>query len=147
MDYIIRKLTTDDTALAHELIALWQAEDGITDIPVPKANYFAKLLSQDNFHAFVAIKDNEVVGGISANELTIFNEEATEIFLYEIGVSEPHRQQGIARKLIESLLAVCKEKGITAMYVGTSVDNEAAKQLYASTGGTMELIPWFTYNL
>lgn len=147
MDYVIKKLTSTDTLQAQELVALWQAEDGITGVPIPRAHYLERLLKQDNFHAFVATFNNEVIGGITAYEMPMFTEETTELFLYEIGVREPHRQKGIARRLINALKEICHTKNITFIYVGTDKDNEAAKKLYTATGGKMEEIAWFVYDL
>ena len=147
MDYVIKKLLPADLAIAKQLIKLWQTEDGYLNPLIPNDNYLRDLLSKDSFHFFVAMKDELVIGGLTAYELLMYKEEETEMFLYEIGVEENYRQKGIAIKLIESLKRTCVEKGIKIIFVGTSTDNEPAKQLYKTTGGKMEEIPWFTYNL
>lgn len=77
----------------------------------------------------------------------MFKEEVREMFLYEIGVSENYRQRGIAGKLIGALKKTCVDTGIKIIFVGASFDNQPARQLYKTTGGEMEEIFWFTYNL
>ena len=88
-----------------------------------------------------------VVGGLTAYELPMFGKEVRELFLYEIGVTESHWRQGIARALIEALKQTCVERGVEVIFVGTEMDNEAAKQLYANTGGTLKVIAWYEYDL
>lgn len=82
-----------------------------------------------------------------AYELPTFGKEVREMFLYEIGVTESHWRQGIARALIEALKQTCVERGVEVIFVGTEMDNEAAKQLYANTGGTLKVIAWYEYDL
>jgi aminoglycoside 3-N-acetyltransferase I len=147
VDYSIKKLSLTDVKLAKELIRLWQAEDGMQHSATPNVDYLADLLSRDSFHVYVALMDNVVVGGLSGYELPMFPEEVTEMFLYEIGVDEGHRKNGIASMLIDALKETCKIKGIKIIFVGTSTDNKPAIKLYKSTGGVMEEIPWFTYQL
>jgi aminoglycoside 3-N-acetyltransferase I len=147
VDYIIKKLVPADLSIAKQLIKLWQTEDGYVNPIIPNDNYLHDLLSKDSFHFFVAMKEELVIGGLTAYELSMYKEEETEMFLYEIGVEENYRQKGIATKLIDSLKETCAEKSIKIIFVGTSTGNEPAKQLYKTTGGEMEEVPWFTYNL
>ena len=147
MTFIIKKLSSEDLALAQELIKEWSLDEGIKNPKIPNDAYLNKLLSKDDFHIYVAIQDKKVVGGLTAYELPMFDTAINEIFLYEIGVSEKFRRQGIAKALIQKLIEYCKENSIEVIFLGTELDNEAAKQLYLSTGGEMEIIPWFTYEL
>ena len=147
MNLIIKKLSSTDLLLAKQLITLWQTEDGILDPAVPGDSYLHDLLSNDSFHVFAALDGDRVIGGLTAYELSMYKEEVHEMFLYEIGVDENYRQKGIATKLIALLKKTCSEKGIKIIFVGTSFDNQPARQLYETTGGEMEEIPWFTYNL
>jgi aminoglycoside 3-N-acetyltransferase I len=147
MDYIIKKLLPADLSLAKDLIMLWQAEDGDLHPTIPDDNYLHDLLSKTSFHVFVAMDDKRVIGGLTAYELPMYKEEVSEMFLYEIGVDESYRQKGIAIKLIDLLKETCIEKEIKIVFVGSSFDNQPARQLYQTTGAEMEEIPWFTYNL
>lgn len=147
MPLTILRLLPTDLGLAKDLIRLWQLDDGITDPEIPNDTYLKHLLSKDSFYLFVALKDSEVVGGLSAYELDMFYRTEKEIFLYEIGVDEGHRREGIARALIEALKEMCREAGIKEIFVGTEIENEAAKQLYVNTGGEMDVQPWFSYKV
>ncbi|MEM1137797.1 MAG: GNAT family N-acetyltransferase [Bacteroidota bacterium] len=143
----IKKLGKNDQLLAKQLLEEWYKDDGQLNPSFPKEKYLSSLLNKEDFHAFVAVVNNLVVGGLTAYELPMFDVEANEMFLYEIGVSKAYRQKGIAKKLIEALREVCFSKEIKVIFVGTSMDNEVAKKLYETTGAEIEIIPWFTYNL
>jgi len=147
MDYSIKKLAPSDISLAIQLIELWNLQDHISDIPIPNENYLSDLLSKDDFHAFAAHRGDVLIAGLTAYELPMFKEEVREMFLYEIGVAENYRQQGIAKSLIEELKKTCSGRNIKIIFVGSSNDNQAAQQLYHRTGGVREVIPWFTYTL
>ena len=144
---IIKRLSPADIAQAKELIRVWQ-EDGFAPkklIPGDESLY--NLISSGGFHAIVAIADERIVGGLTAYELTMFDKEEKEMFLYDIAVIKGYRNEGIAKGLIEELKKVCVERGISVMFVGTTLDNDGANQLYRSTGGEAELVSWFTYNI
>lgn len=147
MSYTIKKLEKSDTTLAKQLIKGWYMDDGVPQVIYPKDKYLYKILNRPNFHAYVALIEEQVVGGLTAYELEMFDTEENEMFLFEIGVSQGYRTQGIARSLIKALKQTCREKRIRIIFVGTSLDNEAAKQLYTTTGGEVEVIPWYTYHL
>lgn len=147
MSYTIKKLQASDLAVAQQLITVWQKDDGILDGKLPGNEHLMNLLSQDRFHVYVALVEDAVVGGLTAYELQMFDAEVREMFLYEIGVIESHRQRGIASALIEALKQTCLERGIEVIFVGTEVDNEAANQLYTSTGSTLRVIAWYEYDL
>jgi aminoglycoside 3-N-acetyltransferase I len=147
MDYRIIKLGTEDLNLAKALLTLWQEEDSILPPSLPDDNYLMDLLHRDDFHLLVAISNGQVVGGLTAHEIVKYYRPGAEMFLYEIGVIPEHRQKGIAKSLIEALKNICRTKQIDVMFLGTSMDNDAAQRLYFSTEGDLEIIPWFTYNL
>jgi aminoglycoside 3-N-acetyltransferase I len=147
MEYNIKKLSPTDIDLARQLIQLWNEQDQIEDPPVPSEPYLSNLLSTEGFHVYAAVWEGKLIGGLTAYELAMFKEEIKEMFLYEIGVHEQYQQKGIAKSLIQELKKACDQKGIKIIFVGTSMDNLAAQQLYAGTGGGREDIPWYTYEL
>ena len=146
-NFQIRKLSEKDLSLAQALINRWQTDDGVKNYRLPPADYLQQLLAKESFHVWVVTVEEEVVGGLTAYEIDMFDEVAKEIFLFEIGVTETYQNKGIATALIESLKAYCVTKGIKVIFVGTSLENAAAKRLYEKTGGDLEVIPWYTYQL
>lgn len=56
------------------------------------------------------------------------------MYLDDITVSPTYRQRGIGRGLIGELKRLIADTDSAEIWVGTSVDNEAAQALFASTG-------------
>lgn len=146
MKYTIRKLGPEDLKQARALFCFFQMDDGDNEITETSDSYLLNLLSKNTFHVLVAVQNEEVIGGLTAYELNMYKEETREIFLYEIGVEPAHRKQGIATRLIDYLIDICKHKGIAEMYVGAMAWNEPAVRLYSATGGNREDVAWFIYN-
>ncbi len=63
------------------------------------------------------------------------------MFLYELGVGEPARRQGIGRSLVEALAALAKERGCYDMWTGTDTDNVAARATLRTSRGPDEPTP------
>jgi aminoglycoside 3-N-acetyltransferase I len=146
--FTIKKLGSDDIALAKELFYFFQIDDGIAYPIIPSNEYLHSLLQKDDFHVIIAIVDHTLIGGLTAYELDMYKEEIKEMFLYEIAVEPEQRKRGVAKALIGHLKDISIAKGIKEMYVGTSTDNHAAMKLYRSTGGEADTkIAWFVYTL
>ena len=67
----------------------------------PSDRYLQDLLSKDTFIAIAALKNNQVIGGITAYELNKPEQPRSEIYIYDLAVSAQHRRKGIATALIE----------------------------------------------
>jgi ribosomal protein S18 acetylase RimI-like enzyme len=63
-------------------------------------------------------------------------DKGAEMFLYELGVDEPHRRQGVATALVEALKDLAREKRCSGMWVLCDEDNEAAITTYRRVGGS-----------
>jgi ribosomal protein S18 acetylase RimI-like enzyme len=96
------------------------------------------LLDDERTIFLVAEQAGEVVGFAFGYVLPRRHGFRTGLFVYEIEVGEPYRRQGIARQLMETLLAG-QEEG----YVFTEPGNDAANALYASLGGKRsDVVMW-----
>jgi aminoglycoside 3-N-acetyltransferase I len=147
MQYSIKKLTKSDLQLAKQLFIFFQQDDGVKKPSLGSDKYLLELISNKTYHIFVALDGETVIGGVTAYELPMFYKQVNEMFLYEIAVKPEYRRNGIAAALIETLKDFCIKKRIKCLFVGTEKKNLAAKELYLKTGGSMEIIPWFTYGL
>ncbi len=147
MEYTIRSLTNSDVEVALALFQWMQEPSAANNVPVVDAANATKLLSNPGFHALAALHEGVVVGGLIAYELPMYTGQFAEMFLYDIGVEDSFQRKGIATGMIEELKRICQRKHINTIFVGTSVDNEAARKLYEATGGELEIIPWYTYAL
>lgn len=112
----------------------------------PSAEYFEKLLTRDHFIALIAEEGDKVVGAIAAYELMKFEQERSEIYIYDLAVDEGYRRQGIATALIEKLKDIAKERGAWVIYVQADYGDEPAIALYTKLG-TREDVMHFDIEL
>jgi aminoglycoside 3-N-acetyltransferase I len=139
MSVVIRHLSPDDIALMEALSAAFGK--AFDDMPTytgarPSEDYLRRLLGGDSFIALAALKDGVVVGGIAAYELKKFEQERSEIYIYDLAVSAGHRRQGIATALIEELKKVAAKRRAYVIFVQADrgIDDEPAIALYSKLG-------------
>lgn len=94
-----------------------------------------RFLTQPEHHLAIAYVDGVPAGFVSGVELT-HPDKGTEMFLYELGVDDPYRNQGIGRALVDALARRARENGCYGMWVLTDADNAAALKAYQAAGGT-----------
>ena len=99
-----------------------------------KPDAVERFLNDPHHHLLIAYTDGEPAGFVSGVEM-IHPDKGTEMFLYELGVGEPYRRQGIATALVEALKALARERGCYGMWVLCDEDNEAAVKTYGKVGG------------
>jgi ribosomal protein S18 acetylase RimI-like enzyme len=102
-----------------------------------KPEWAQRFLDRQGHHLFLAYADGKPAGFISGVE-TVHPDKGTEMFLYELGVDEAYRRQGIGRALIERLAALARERGCYGMWVPVDVGNDPAVATYRSAGGALE---------
>ena len=133
----IHQLTRDDRALMQALLATFgEAFDEVETYTgnQPSAGYLQQLLGSDYFIALAASKNGEVVGGIAAYELKKFEQERSEIYIYDLAVSAAHRREGIASALIQELKTVAAARAAYVVFVQADVGDEPAIALYSKLG-------------
>ena len=114
------------------------------DEPVDPAR-LAAYLSEPGHHMVVAI-DGGVVVGQTAAVVHRHPDKPTELYIDEVGVAPPYQRQGIARRMLEEMLAIGRSLGCEEAWVGTEPDNEAARALYAKRGAEAETFVMFAYD-
>lgn len=134
----IKKLSIKDIEIAKELFTFFQSNDGISNPFILAESKFKAMLSDNNFHVFVAIKGTELLGGLTAFQLDMYKAIPAKILLYEIAVELNHRRQGIGKKLIQELTNYSETRGINKILVLTTTDNTEAIAFYKATNGNLE---------
>lgn len=139
MSLMIRHLTPDDIGLMEALSTTFG--EAFHDVAAytgnrPSADYLRRLLGGDSFIALAALKDGNVVGGIAAYELRKFEQERSEVYIYDLAVSVAHQREGIATALLEALKTVAAARGAYVMFVQADkgVEDEPAIALYTKLG-------------
>ena len=101
----------------------------------PEEDATRRFLAEPTHHLLVAYgKAATPLGFVSGVEIT-HPDKGTEMFLYELGVDESARRQGIGRTLVQGLAALAREQGCYDMWVLADADNAAAQATYTGAGG------------
>jgi aminoglycoside 3-N-acetyltransferase I len=135
--FTIRMLGPDDVALMEGMSAMFgQAfnEPETYGGARPGEAYLRGLLGGDSFIALAALQDGEVVGGLAAYELRKFEQERSEIYIYDLAVAAPHRRRGIATALIQQLKRIAAARGAYVIYVQADLVDSPAIELYTKLG-------------
>src|SRR4051812_42810686 len=82
----------------------------------------ARFLAAADHHLLVAYAGAErPIGFVSGVEM-IHPDKGAELFLYELGVDERARRQGVGRALVDALAARARARGCYGMFVFTELD-------------------------
>ena len=133
----IRQLSANDLALMEGLLATFgEAFNQVATYSSsrPSNAYFKRLLSSDYFIALVALKNGSVVGGIAAYELQKFEQERSEIYIYDLAVAASHRREGIATALIQELKKIAVARAAYIIFVQADIGDNPAIALYTKLG-------------
>jgi aminoglycoside 3-N-acetyltransferase I len=132
-----RRLRPGDTELVHGMLSMFG--EAFEDVEAygkarPSAAYLDQLLASDTFFALVALEGDEVVGGLAAYELRKFEQERSEIYIYDLAVAEAHRRRGIATALINELRGIAAQRGAYVIFVQADLEDAPAIALYSKLG-------------
>jgi aminoglycoside 3-N-acetyltransferase I len=83
---------------------------------------------------------DEVVGGLAAYELRKFEQERSEIYIYDLAVAAAHRRRGIATALIARLTEHAVARGAYVVYVQADYVDPPAIALYSKLGQREEVL-------
>ena len=129
----VRRLGTGDFDLAFHAIRtlkMLRPLSAFDDEPL------RKFLSRPENILIVAAQEGVPIGFLLAYLLDRIDRNQRMVCLYEVGVSEPCRRQGIGRAMIETLKTICRQENAMKTWVITNRSNLAAFRLYESTGAT-----------
>jgi len=112
------------------VLAITHLLDG--DAKVSATRWF---LAERGHHLLVAYEQGVAAGYVTGIEMT-HPDKGTEMFLYELGVDERFRNQGIGKTLVVAMADLARTAGCYGMWVLTDEANAAAMRTYAAAGGT-----------
>jgi aminoglycoside 3-N-acetyltransferase I len=133
----VRRLGLDDVDALKQLLAVFANVFEQPDVylgSVPRTSYLEWLLGNSGFIVIVAESEGHVVGGLAAYVLEKFEQERSEIYIYDLGVLEAFRRQGIATLLIRHLQHLAGERGAYVIFVQADLEDGPAIALYESLG-------------
>jgi aminoglycoside 3-N-acetyltransferase I len=143
LDFAIRQLQRSDVPLMGSMMNVFgdafKETDTYTGAP-SSAAYLERLLGGSHLIALAATKNDVVVGGLVAYELQKFEQERTEMYIYDIAVAEAHRRQGIATALIGELKTLAAARTASAIFVQADRADAPAIALYSKLGACAEVL-------
>jgi aminoglycoside 3-N-acetyltransferase I len=135
--FSIRQLASDDVALMEAMLTTFgEAFDQVETYGAarPSQAYLQRLLGSDYFIAIAALKHEAVVGGLAAYELQKFEQERSEIYIYDLAIAAAHRRQGLATALIQELKKIAVARGAYVIFVQADIGDAPAIALYEKLG-------------
>lgn len=136
----IRYVGPGDEALFERVAA------DVFDHPIERRQ-LSHYLATPGHHLMVAIVDGEVVGQVAAVVHLHPDGRPTELYIDEVAVAPALQRQGIARNLLDAMLAFGKELGCQEAWVGTEPDNRAAISLYETRSAPAEPFAMYVLRL
>jgi len=133
----IRQLTPADTDLFRGMMALFGDVFDETDTygsKPPGTAYVERLLASGTFIALAAMDEGTVAGGLTAYVLRKFEQERSELYIYDLAVARDHRRQGIATALIQELQRIAPAYGAYVIFVQADHGDAPAIALYTKLG-------------
>jgi ribosomal protein S18 acetylase RimI-like enzyme len=135
----IRRVGTGDERVFDRIA------DEVFDEPVDAAR-LALYLAAPGHLMLVALEADMVVAQLAA-VIHRHPDKPTELYIDEVGVAPPYQRQGIARRMLEEMLAIGRSLGCEEAWVGTEPGNRPARRLYESFGGTAGAFVMYAYDL
>jgi aminoglycoside 3-N-acetyltransferase I len=143
MGFTTKRLDAADLAAMKAVLRLFGDVFGDLDTyqgAVPSDAYLLGLLRDETFFAIAAHDEHgATIGALAAYELKKFEQERSEIYIYDLAVDANHRRKGVATALIRTLGEAARKRGAYVMFVQADVgeEDEAANALYRKLASEM----------
>jgi aminoglycoside 3-N-acetyltransferase I len=137
MAYTVRRLAPGDVALFRGMNAMFAKAFDDADAygaAPPSDEYLETLLHKEHVIPLVTVADGQVIGGLVAYELDKFEQERSEIYIYDLAVNNAFRRQGVATALIKHLGEIAARRVAWVIYVQADYGDEPAIALYTKLG-------------
>lgn len=122
MSIHIRKMDLSDVPYVY------QQETKIFGKSLGEKTLYNEIIYNDMSRYFIALLDGKRAGYVGS-WLTIPNAEIINLF-----VEEKYRRQGIGKKLVRTIMKVCKEESIENITLEVRPSNFEAQMLYSTLG-------------
>ncbi len=98
------------------------------------AKNMEKVLQDEHYICFVAVKGNRLIGCIFLYYHQSILHNAPSLMIEEVIVDKDHRNEGIGKRMIQEAIAFAKKSNFAEIEVSTEVANTRAQYFYHSFG-------------
>lgn len=133
----VARLTASEVAAMRAVLAVYSqafSEPENYQHKQPSDDYLVSLLERPDFVQLAAFSGGEVIGALSAYVLAKFEQERSEIYIYDLAVLEPFRRRGIAEQLIRALAPIAKAAAAHVVFVQADKGDAVPTALYRKLG-------------
>jgi len=74
------------------------------------------------------------MGFVSGYRFPSLAKQCDLVYIYDVYVAAADQDRGVGRRLMDRMIAECRNDGVAEAWVGTDLDNQAAQWLYVSAG-------------
>ncbi|MGO7375642.1 GNAT family N-acetyltransferase [Rhizobium ruizarguesonis] len=110
------------------------------------AQRLATYLKSSGHLMIIAVCEKQVIGQIAAY-VHSHPDRASDVYIDNLGVAPPFQRRGVARRLLDEVLAWGKTLDCDQAWIVTDTENNAARALYEGRGAAAEPIGMFSYKL
>lgn len=138
-----RQLLVGDVALFRKLLVTFGdafEEPDVYRHTQPSDAYLQDMLGSNYFIAVAALQGAVVIGGLAGYELKKFEQERSEIYVYDLAVAKAHRRKGVATGLFAHLGEIAKSRGAYVIFVQADKTDPPAIALYTKLGLKEEVL-------
>ena len=133
-----RRLTGRDVPAMRKLLAMFAQAFEDSDsyaLQPPSDAYLHAFLERDDVIVLATFDDaGVVVGGLVAYVLIKFEQQRSEVYIYDLAVAATHRRRGTATRLINELRRIAHDLGAYVIFVQADPQDAPAVALYESLG-------------
>ena len=86
------------------------------------------------------LDESDVVGALAAYVLPKFEQERSEIYIYDLAVAESYRRRSVATAMIRKLQALAADLDAWVIFVQADYGDEPAIELYTKLGVREEVL-------
>jgi ribosomal protein S18 acetylase RimI-like enzyme len=112
------------------------ADPGTTPFDEPRRREsFGQFVRDDTYgQAWLIVVDEKPVGYVVLTVSFSFEYRGYDAFIDELYIAEEHRKRGIGRQAMTFVEQAARQRGVNALHLEVSRDNNAAVELYRRAG-------------
>jgi len=138
MELEIKKLDDKNIDEFINLIRVFEDVFEMKNFSMPDTKHLLHILQKKDFMVFVAVKENQLIGGLTAYTLEQYYSKKPLAYIYDLAVLTKYQRQGIGKKLIAAINNYCATQGYEEVFVQADKVDDYAIDFYRKTSITAE---------